>query len=278
MSGRKNPSHKKGGISGSNSVRAGDSAPAVFSQKAASKKAAVSPASGNQPPKKEGWLRRSLKNEHMQTFLLSFAIVIGMLIYFFLTAKAVPMQTAVIEEPLVQVANVSVLPGEGYIYVVRTQDGAEVVGYKASKKASCPGVFVEAYSESAGAEGHCISTDGRAIGEPAPSNMSSTNSTFLLFAPWMLAAHDGWKWSIRTEVREGNFGTVGSEEMVFSARSSTWGGRDALLVMASVQNQTIAMFFVDGETRVLLYMESGGMNATLVEAPFYPKKNETGKE
>ncbi|MCX8197672.1 MAG: hypothetical protein N3F07_00545 [Candidatus Micrarchaeota archaeon] len=208
-----------------------------------------------------------------QTSAIAYAVLAAYLafmawVFFFSPPIYSSIEVEVAEEPLQKNAQLSLFPGERYEYLVSFGQEPASISYKISRSADCDGAAVSEWMGQNLLQEACLLWDGTS----AASNFSnlSAGAGMLLFSPWMLAASEGFSWSVETRMK--NPAEYSFRQSFASKGSSLLYGREAFEVEHQSEG-SYAKIFVDKQKRVLLYLSAGNISARLVSAPFELKSS-----
>ena len=186
------------------------------------------------------------------------------------SAATPPLQTDVnytIQEGVLHKnADLAILPGENYSYVLNGDDGTMGVTYFVRRMEGCQGVAF--YDNQSGDPPACLLQSGNLDSDAQMHNSTFGTDSELLFLPWMLAVSGNFSWSVSSDYWNGYFNMHTGTNFTSLGKSSALG-RDAYLIRA--QSDAYALpsdYYIDSEKRVLLYIKSGNTSAWLAEAPF----------
>ena len=204
--------------------------------------------------------------ERQGTALLLFCALLYFIFvaYVFLTSPLTIGQDFY-EQPIQKNSALLLLPGETYRYDISSPAGRDSVTYKTGRSPSCTGLLV---SEEPSGAGACLSQSGN-LAQPGAEafNSSYGNQSMLLFAPWMLAVSDDFRWGFESRITAGST-TVAFPVSLTSKGRKTVAGRDAYEISVSSSGSTPSLFYIDAEKRVLLSAEAENVSVRLVAAPF----------
>lgn len=229
--------------------------------------------------KPESSILRSLNSLYMRLPVLPYLdrptsalLIIGMLGYFGFVASIflsspVQLEQQYSEGPLYKNAQLQLLPGEAYSYLVTGPGSRQQVTYSILRSPSCAGVLV---NEDMSQNSICLSQSGALLSqEPGAvqSNSSYGNQSILLFSPWMLAVSDSFGWRFENTVSAA--GTkISFPVFLKSNGKKLLAGREAYEISVGPMDSAPSLFYIDSEKRVLLSAESENVSVKLVSAPF----------
>ena len=200
------------------------------------------------------------------------------------------------EGGLAKNSELGIREGDSLTYEVRTNASRARIRIQAGLLRGCPGLFVAdvtRYGDSstpAGLEnGVCLGPDGVETGpdgQKLGDNMSFSNLTWPYFQPWMLALDRNFTWKANLSLVVEPFNSSQTQEITWrTVGERNYSGRDAYEVR--VEGGKIRgdapvdlgfgldrpiTYWVDKERRVLLFMQEGDANVSLVQAPFLPEE------
>lgn len=204
--------------------------------------------------------------ERQGTALLLFCALAYLLFvaYVFLSSP-LTMSQDFYEQPLQKNSALQLLSGETYAYQISSPDGRQTVAYSTSRASSCAGLLV---SEEASGASLCLSQSGNLAQEGTEAfNSSFGNQSILLFAPWMLAVSDDFKWGFESRITAGST-AISFPVSLFSKGKKTVAGREAYEISVGSSGSPPSLFYIDAQKRVLLSAESANVSVKLISAPF----------
>lgn len=169
------------------------------------------------------------------------------------------------EQPLEKNSALQLVAEETYRYEISSPDGGETVTYSTSRSSSCTGLLVseEPYGNSV-----CLTQSGNLAQAGAEAfNSSYGNQSILLFAPWMLAVSDGFKWGFESRITAGST-AISFPVALASKGRKTIAGREAYEISVSSSGSLPSLFYIDAQKRVLISADSENVTVRLVSAPF----------
>ena len=163
------------------------------------------------------------------------------------------------EAPLSKNSEFRLLPGESYHYIY-TANGTEAnMTFAVLEGHGCTRILVV---ESRGEAETCLDAGGN---DWTGSNATFSEPGMLLFKPWMLALHDGWRWNTTMYLDIG-----GTQEHIANVsyrvvRMEELRGREAYIVEVMTEGTEPEYDWVDAEKRVLLKVMGEGYEVSLSE-------------
>ena len=204
--------------------------------------------------------------ERQGTALLLFCALVYLVFvaYVFFTSPLTIAQDFY-EQPLQKNSALALLAGETYRYEISSPDGKETVTYNTGRYSPCAGLLV---SEERSGAGVCLTQSGNLAQAGAESyNSSYGNQSILLFAPWMLAVSDDFRWGFESRITAGS--TAISFPVALSSKGrKTIAGREEYEISVSSAGSPPSLFYIDAQKRVLLSAESANVSVKLIQAPF----------
>ena len=199
--------------------------------------------------------------------ILCVAGYIGFTAYVYFSMPPLQIEARLSEGALDKNAQLAILPGENYAYMLEAPEGSEQIAYAARSTQGCAGVAVAEASKQ-GSQLVCILKNGMLSGNSEGGNLNYGNRSILLFSPWMLAASENFSW--RVDAIYSSSGLEASIPIYFVSKGrQQMGGREAYEIdIGDTPANAISRFFIDSEKRVLLYADMGNVTARLTTAPF----------
>lgn len=168
------------------------------------------------------------------------------------------------ESPMKKNAGLGLVNGESYVYALENSGQFQLVQYDVQKALYCEGVVLRESQDVA----PCVLGNGNLASDAAQYNSSFGNESVLVFLPWMLAVSDDFKWQVLGDYRNSYF-TMRVATNYSSLGKSSALGRDAYKIrVASDLYAEPAVYYIDSQKRVLLYLKTLNASARLVSAPF----------
>jgi hypothetical protein len=172
------------------------------------------------------------------------------------------------EAPLAKNAEFQLRPGEHYTYAYITNGSQANMTYQILSGGSCTVIALMDFEPPSTS---CVDRWGM---DTRGYNSLLENPQMLMFNPWMLALHDGWKWNTTMYMSFENESRYVAAMGYRAMRTDTWRGRKAFVVMENISGSPPQYLWVDAEKRILLRLQGEGYEAMLVEGlPFSDGNN-----
>jgi hypothetical protein len=189
----------------------------------------------------------------------------GLTAYIFFATPPLQIEARLSEGALGKNAELSLAPGEKYVYYLESPDGLQQIAYSVDSYSGCAGVMVIEASGQGGQE-VCILKNGMSPGSDTNANFG--NQSILLFSPWMLSASENFSWEVDIVYRSNGMEVLMPTYFTSKGRKQM-ASRDAYEIdISDSTGSAPSRFFVDAEKRVLLYADMGNVTVTMVSAPF----------
>jgi hypothetical protein len=202
------------------------------------------------------------------TLLFCVAAYVAFTAYVFFSTPSQELRISVREGELGGISPLALAPGESYAYEVSYRGEKRLVGYAVLSSPGCGGLVVVEEAQGAPAEPLCVPKEPSEYAA-MESKLAFGNRSILLFAPWMLAAREGFSWRLKSSSSAAGF-TIETPMRFETAGVESTAGRQAYDVIFTTEGEGDAMmrYYVDAEKKVMLSLEAGNFTARLVSAPF----------
>ncbi len=193
--------------------------------------------------------------------LITLGILIGIMIIsaFTLGGQFENPYTIVKEAPLEKNTKLQIKPGETYVYSYLFNDTQLNITYQIIDAGGCTGIRV---LENIDNPGICIGEDGTDV---SGSNATLQHPQIVLFKPWMLALHEGWKWNSSLFMVYGESVQHLADVNYRVIRTENYRGRTVFVVKEESSDAEPQYSWVDAEKRVLLKLQGKGYEITMTE-------------
>ncbi|MEM4554262.1 MAG: hypothetical protein QXT25_00225 [Candidatus Anstonellaceae archaeon] len=193
-------------------------------------------------------------------FYLSVLLFLLFILFIFLTSP--PLKFDFVQEPLLPNANLSLYPGEQYVYEISDGMQKTTIAYHVSKQSSCQGVVVQEVSQQSSSS-FCILPNGTFV----DSQESLNDGGIFFFSPWMLAASESFSWKTALVISSGSIRTEVPVKFNAVMANST-AGRRAFIIKIEIEENPPILYHIDVEKRITLLIFSENFSVRLVQAPF----------
>lgn len=161
-------------------------------------------------------------------------------------------QAVLVEEPLAKDAAFQLKPGEHYTYGMAGNGTPVAVSYQVLAGRNCTMIaFMNAHPPSTA----CVRADGT---DARGYNSQLENADIFMYAPWMLALREGWRWNVSMYLSyNGTLAYVASKDYRV-VRVEDYRGRRAFVVAENITGSQPQYEWIDAEKRVLLRLQCEG--------------------
>lgn len=168
-----------------------------------------------------------------------------------------------VEEPLVKTSNLTLKPGEEYIYSYYTteEDKANMTFFIKERKGCHAYVYT---SDAEISVGVCLDRYGN---DKTGSNVSYSDPYIYMFRPWMLAVHENWEWDVHVYGVKNESRTHLFDITYRTLRIDNINGRPAYVVEINTGEGLQTLDWIDVEKRIMVREEALGTTIELVEMP-----------
>ena len=220
-------------------------------------------------------------------------IFLGLIIStFFSSYLPKPAISSILEEgPLLKNSGLKIYEGESFRYVLKTNSSSSEIFLGAGLRSECPGIYLSDLTRYGGGapiienNGVCLGKDGverDKKGQKLGNNMSFSNLTWPYFQPWMLALDENFTWNANLSMFIEPYNLSQTQQIKWKVTGTKkYLGRDSYEVIVqggdTIGNSAIDLGFglnspitliIDEERRILLFMQEGDLNISLISAPF----------
>jgi hypothetical protein len=164
------------------------------------------------------------------------------------------------EEPLQKNSRLSLAPGETFVYNLTMGNVSANVTYSTGEGDGC---LILRHMESVNFSGACLDKGGM---DDKGFNTTVGSAPVLMFAPWMLALKEGWKWSNTMYLVIGGVPKRISHTDYRVLRLENYSGRQAYVVELKSEGAEPDYDWVDAEYRILLRMSGSDYEVRLMNA------------
>jgi hypothetical protein len=168
-------------------------------------------------------------------------------------------EVLLVEEPLAKNAAFQLKPGESYVYGTAGNGTPVAVSYEILAGRNCTTI---AFMNSKPPSTSCIRADGT---DARGYNSQLENADVFMYAPWMLALREGWRWNVSMYISYNGSASYVASKDYRVLRAENYRGRMAFVVMENITGSPPQYEWVDAEKRILLRLQGEGYAIELVE-------------
>jgi len=167
------------------------------------------------------------------------------------------------EEPLAKKTNLTLEPGEEYVYNYYTgEEDLENMSFIVRERKGC---HVYLYTPDVEiSPGVCLDREGN---DRTGSNVSYYDPYIYMFRPWMLAVDENWEWEVNIYAVKNESRTHVFDITYQTLRIDNINGRPAYVVEINTGEGLQTIEWIDVEKRILVKEEALGTTIELVEMP-----------